>query len=489
MPLRLPIAFTTFLLRLLTTIFALLIALSSNAQLCNGSLGDAAVNITFGTGANGNTGGYTPTSAYTYTSSSCPNDGFYTITNYTSGCFSNSWLTVNSDHTGNGAFLLVNASYAPGDFFVNTVSDLCPNTTYEFAAWIINVLARSGIKPNITFSIETPTGVVLQQYSTGDIPETAVATWKQYGFYFTTPINNPVIVLRMTNNAPGGGGNDLGLDDITFRPCSASKITAAIQGNADTLQLCQNNTNTFTLNGSVSAGYVAPVYNWQLSTDSGKIWKDIPSANGLNYLRTPTAAGAYWYRLSVIEQSAAAYTSCRIASNIVVINVYAKPLVNAGADKVVIAGDTVTLDASVTGENPVYVWDPPTYLNNSSVLNPTTLPLTDINYTLYVTTAFGCKNQDDVFVKVVAGIFVPNAFTPNKDGKNDSWSIPYLDPQFNATVNVYNRFGQLVYHVQGQPVNWDGNFKDLPQAAGAYVYSITFKNGRKAMKGTFLLIR
>ena len=81
--------------------------------------------------------------------------------------------------------MLVNASYTPGDFFLSTVTDLCPNTTYEFAAWIVNVMARNAIKPNITFSIETTTGTVLQQYSTGDIPETFTASWKQYGFFFS----------------------------------------------------------------------------------------------------------------------------------------------------------------------------------------------------------------------------------------------------------------------------------------------------------------
>jgi len=203
-----------FYYRMISVVAALCMACIAQAQLCNGSLGDPVVNITFGSG--GNNTGFTPTNAYTYTSSQCPNDGSYTITNSTVGCFGNSWHTVMADHTGNGAFMLVNASVEPGDFFLTTVTDLCPNTTYEFAAWIMNVLNKSGIRPNITFSIETTGGTILQQYSTGDIPETFQPTWKQYGFFFSTPVNNAVIVLRMRNNAPGGLGNDLAMDDITF---------------------------------------------------------------------------------------------------------------------------------------------------------------------------------------------------------------------------------------------------------------------------------
>ena len=94
-----------------------------------------------------------------------------------------------------------------------------------------------------------------------------------------------------------------------------------------------------------------------------------------------------------------------------------------------------------------------------------------------------------MIVKVVAGIFVPNAFTPNSDGKNDTWRIPFLDPVLNATVNIYNRFGQVVYHAEGKTINWDGTLSGMPQPSGVYVYYIKFKSGYPDMKGTLLLIR
>jgi hypothetical protein len=96
----------------------MLVTGSVHAQLCNGSLGDPVVNIRFDASGAVNVPGYS------YTSSSCPNDGSYTIVSSTSGCFGNSWHTVSSDHTGGGYFMLVNASFQPGDFFVQTVSDL-----------------------------------------------------------------------------------------------------------------------------------------------------------------------------------------------------------------------------------------------------------------------------------------------------------------------------------------------------------------------------
>ncbi len=475
-------------LRTVLIVFISGFTFSINAQLCTGSLGDPVVNVTFGSG--GANSGYTATNAYIFTGSFCPDDGYYTITNSTSNCFGNTWHTVSSDHTGNGAFMLVNATYTPGDFLVTTVNDLCPNTTYEFAAWLMNVVSRSAsIRPNITFSIETAGGTVLQQLSTGDIPVTSTPVWKQYGIYFTTPASNTGIVLRMTNNAPGGNGNDIALDDITFRPCGPV-ITSAIQGYADTVDICEGNTTPYTLISTVSSAYISPVYQWQVSTDLGITWKDIPGANSLTYLRYPTTVAAInWYRLAVNEQSSAGIIACRISSNYVVINVHGKPVVDAGADRTIFNGENVNLQGKVTGESPVFYWGPPDNLSNVNILDPVASPASEKKYTLYATSAFGCKNEDAMTIKVVAGIFVPTAFTPNNDGKNDKWRIPFLDPTLDATVRVYNRYGQLVYEVIAKTVEWDGVFNGRLQATGTFVYYISFKNGRKDMKGTFTLIR
>ncbi|MEO5562225.1 MAG: T9SS type B sorting domain-containing protein, partial [Chitinophagaceae bacterium] len=426
----------------------------------------------------------------TYTASSCPNDGFYTITNSTSGCFGNTWSTVPSDHTGdNGGFMLVNASFTPGDFFVSSVSDLCPNTTYEFASWIMNVmLPPSGIKPNITFKIETPAGLILKEFSTGDIG--LIGEWKQYGFFFTTLPDNAQIVLRMTNNAPGGYGNDLALDDITFRPCGAAVAAAIENVPDDTVDICEGNMDVYTMNGIASAAYLSPVYQWQVSIDTGATWKDIPGANATTYVRPPTAApGHYWYRMAVVELRSSTISSCRIASNKVIINVHPKPIVNAGPDRILLSGNTITLKGKAEGEDIDFVWDPPLYMNDNTILEPTVAPTRDLYYTLSAISAFGCEKQDQMFVKFVNGIYVPTAFTPNNDGKNDTWEIPYLDPSFGAEVSLYNRYGQVVYHTIGTTISWDGKINGMAQGSGAYVYVITSKTFNIKLTGTVILIR
>jgi hypothetical protein len=169
----------------------------SSAQLCQGSLGDAVANITFGSGPNAGPPLSSSITNYNYSSRDCPDDGYYTIANSTNNCFDNTWLTVSEDHTpgdNSGYMMVVNASFNAGDFYVQEVSGLCGGTTYEFAAWLINVIrpaaacGGNAIRPNITFNIETTSGEILQTYSTGDIEATNSPLWKQYGLFFYYPV-------------------------------------------------------------------------------------------------------------------------------------------------------------------------------------------------------------------------------------------------------------------------------------------------------------
>jgi gliding motility-associated-like protein len=331
---------------------------------CTGGLGDPIVDITFGSGV-----GYGPALAtgitnMTYTQNECPEDGYYTIVNSTVGCFGNTWLDVTSDHTGNpnGYFMLINASYQPSDFYVQTISGLCAGTTYQFAAWVLNMAAVTGqILPNITFRIENTSGAVLDSINTGDIPALTTVTWVQYGFYFNTPPGVDSVVLRMTNNASGGDGNDLALDDITFRAAGPS-IQPGVTGFAtDTVMLCQNDTRTLGFDATVENCYPTAAYQWQQSADSGLTWTDIPGAITATYTRSSSPPGYYEYRLTVAQAGNIGLSFCKVASSPIVVNVITTPspavAIAANMDSSC-AGMPVNFTATPDsgGPSPAYQW-------------------------------------------------------------------------------------------------------------------------------------
>ena len=253
--------------------------------------------------------------------------------------------------------MLVNASFEPGDFYVDTVRGLCANTTFEFAAWVVNVLKPTacfseGIKPNLSFSIETTAGAILQSFNTGDISAANTPIWKQYGFFFKTPATVRDIVLRIRNNAPGGCGNDLALDDISFKPCGP-QVNASFNG-MDSLteaDICSDDTKTYPLNGNISQGYTNPAYQWQSSTD-GIVWTDIPGETSIVFPWKPIpTVGSYYYRLAVAEAGNISSSICRIVSNTVTIHVNDKPITTATSNSPVCEGTALTLTA--TGELPI----------------------------------------------------------------------------------------------------------------------------------------
>ena len=211
--------FALFLFVLL--IVTLVFSTTGVGQTCSGSLGAPVVNFTFGAGQTYGNGPELPkgTTNLTYFDQNCGGpdsgvvNGAYTIaTSLGASCKGGTWHYIGHDHTGdpNGYFMIINASETPNTFFIDTVkgNSLCPNTTYFFGAWVMNILrdlpqTQGYIEPDVTFSIETADGTVLKTINTDSIKATDEPTWIQYGTLFTTPANGPDLVVKISNIAPG----------------------------------------------------------------------------------------------------------------------------------------------------------------------------------------------------------------------------------------------------------------------------------------------
>ncbi len=137
-----------------------------------------------------------------------------------------------------------------------------------------------------------------------------------------------------------------------------------------------------------------------------------------------------------------------------------------------------------------FFWTPLQYINNNTTADPVVSPPRDITYTLHVVANNGCPEaSDEVFIRVLNKIAVPNAFSPNGDGINDSWNISMLYTYPESETNVFNRYGQVVFHTQGYNKPWDGRYNGNPVPVGTYYYTINRKNGLPVMSGWLLVIR
>ena len=253
-------------------------------------------------------------------------------------------------------------------------------------------------------------GTVLATSNTGTILPTQYPEWNKYGTYFVTPEGVTDVIVTMTNNAPGGTGNDLLLDDIAFRTCGP--IVQAGFGDLSSTgaqAICEGGNATYNLTASVGAGYVNPLLQWQVNqNDTG--WTNIPGQTGTSYNVTITNAqsGTYQYRLAVGEGQNINSVSCYVSSQPLTINVDPLPVVSLPASQTVCQGSTLTLTATGGAS---YIWTGPNLSSTSQ--NPLVIDnVTTANagtYGVLATSASGCSApavQTTVTVspKVVASV-------------------------------------------------------------------------------------
>ena len=170
--------------------------------------------------------------------------------------------------------------------------------------------------------------------------------------------------------------------------------------------------------------------------------------------------------------------------------------VDAGRNVEIIYGDTTTLRPVITGGaiNAIgFSWSPDSSLSCRVCKNPISNALTSTWYTLEYTSTNGCKGKDSVLVDVKPNyeVFVPSAFSPNGDGRND---VLYVRGPFIKEVNlkIYDRFGAMIFESPYIIYGWDGTKNFIPLNSGVYVYLVegTFLDGTTFNKqGTVTLAR
>lgn len=164
--------------------------------------------------------------------------------------------------------------------------------------------------------------------------------------------------------------------------------------------------------------------------------------------------------------------------DVVQINVLALPIADAGPDRDILLGATATLGGVPGPPESTYLWSPDSLVSTPTVLNPTTSPDVTTWFVLQVTTEQGCSDIDSVLVTVVPEIVIPTGFSPNSDGHNDTWQIDHIDLFPDSRVEVYNRWGELLFASDGYPTPWDGTYNGELVPVGTYYYAIELNDPR-----------
>ncbi|NVO84530.1 T9SS type B sorting domain-containing protein [Hymenobacter terrestris] len=219
---------------------------------------------------------------------------------------------------------------------------------------------------------------------------------------------------------------------------------------------------------SVTNGGTNPAYQWRVDGN------DVPGATNPVFTSSTLRDGqTVTLRLSTANSCGPVSTT----SNGVVVRVQPTVNISAGPDKEVILGNSVVLEGTADGTYPV-TWTPAAGLDFSGndPLRPRASPTTTTTYTLSAG-AGGCAATDQVTVTVREAIRIPNAFTPNGDGRNDTWQIEFIEQFPDNTVTVFNRWGTQVFSAQNysRANEWNGNINGKPAPVGTYYYVVVTK--------------
>jgi gliding motility-associated-like protein len=346
------------------------------------------------------------------------------------------------------------------EIYDNTLAEIMNATGYGEMKLIYSTRQEFGApvqEGDSTSSYSCPAGNILN-YCTPGVPVCSKFV------PITLTINNPppacssssvdITVPQITAGSPTSLTYSYWTDSLATLPlANPDKVTKS---------------GTYYIMGSSNGCYLIKPVNVLVSSVSTTIEKTIcPGDSYQGYNKT----GSY---LSTFKAS----NGC---DSLVTLNLTVSPVVNLGADRNLCPGDSILL---APGTYSQYLWQDNSTGSQYVVKTPGT-------YWVTVTDQNGCSSADTVVVRTVDcfDFKIPNTFTPNGDGVNDTWNLGSLQDFPQCTVFIYNRWGLAVFKSNGYATPWDGTYKDKKLPTGTYYYIIDLKNNTPPLSGFVTIVR
>lgn len=230
--------------------------------------------------------------------------------------------------------------------------------------------------------------------------------------------------------------------------------------------------------------YICPEESVELAVNDGfssYTWSTGESSKGI----TVNEAGIY--TITVVAMS-----GCTVSKTIEVKDANSpENTITARAERISL-GDTLQIIAPKI-DSATYLWSPSNTLSDSTLRNPIARPLLTTTYTCLITNAQGCQSTAEFTVTVDRSLDVSaqKAFTPNDDGKHDTWFIEKMDLYPDCRMTIFNRQGIKIYEAENysNENGWDGTIRGQPTPPGVYFYLIDCGKEAGRQTGSVTIVR
>ena len=234
---------------------------------------------------------------------------------------------------------------------------------------------------------------------------------------------------------------------------------------------CSNDTNLVTLAGTPAGGKF--------------------SGDGVNKNTfSPKNAGAGAHQISyLLDDPKACLTGTAVETAVVL----ASPPLELGPDQFIssVGGVQLNQNNALNASNGFnFQWTPALGLSSPSVASPYATPDQTTSYQLTVSGSNGCTSKDTITVNIVQGVYIPDAFTPNGDGINDTWEPRGLEEFPAAEIKIFDRWGHAIYNsTKNNKQPFDGTFNGTSLPSGNYAYQIITQSEGHIFRGNLLILR
>jgi gliding motility-associated-like protein len=341
----------------------------------------------------------------------------------------------------------------------------------------------------------SPDGTTIYVTNAGPAAVTVVNTLTQTVITNTALYNTPTIDIHTVT--PGGCyGNPITFT-ITVNPSPLPTITETGDLTAmNTTYGTPSSSQSFSVSGTIlRAGVlITPPPGFQVSLDNTNFSPTVTAGTGGTLAFVPvyiriaaaTVVGSYSGHVVLTSPGAANVTLAVPVSTV------------TPADLTITADDqtkaygapmpelTLTYKGFKNNDGPANLVYPPVV---STTANRNSPPGT---YPITVGGAFSANYNITYLpgiLTIVPNVIIPNTFTPNGDGINDTWNIQKINDYPNCTVQIFDRYGALLFSSIAYSVPWDGTYKGRALPAGTYYYIINLNANVPLLSGFVLLLR